>query len=118
MGPLQVVDIEAHEILTKYFTILIHTLLRDQGLKSYVMYCTVLYCTELYCTVTYCTVLYTLLYSNAPKLLLSRSIYVAIHSNNVFLRFTTVHYLEFRTRGEQRRMWRYMRIFAHTHTIN
>ena len=44
-----------HEILTKYFTIFTHTLLRDQGFKSYVMYCTVLYCTELYCTVPYCT---------------------------------------------------------------
>ena len=82
------------------------------------MYCTVLYCTELYCTVTYCTVLYTLLYSNAPKLLLSRSIYVAIHSNNVFLRFITVNYLELRTRGEQRRMWRQMIKFADRQTCN
>ena len=81
------------------------------------MYCTVLYCTELYCTVTYCTVLYTLLYSNAPKLLLSRSIYVAIHSNNVFLRFITVNYLELRTRGEQRRMWRQMIKFADMQSI-
>ena len=96
----------------QYFTIFTHTLLRDQGFNSYVMYSTVLYCTELYCTVPYCTVQYTLLYSIAQKLLLSRSIYVAIHSNNVFLRFITVNYLELRTRGEQRRMWRQMIKFA------
>ena len=58
----------------QYFTIFTHTLLRDQGFKSYVMYCSVLYCTVLYCTVPYCTVLYTLLYSSAQKLLLSWSI--------------------------------------------
>ena len=29
----------------QYFTIFTHTLLRDQGFNSYVMYCTVLYCT-------------------------------------------------------------------------
>merc|ERR1711867_61804 len=94
--------------LNTYFT-------QGSGFKKL---CNVLHCTELYCTVTYCTVLYTLLYSNAPKLLLSRSIYVAIHSNNVFLRFITVNYLELRTRGEQRRMWRQVIKFADTHTCN
>merc|ERR1712082_393764 len=113
-----IVDIEAHEILTKYFTIFTHTLLRDHGFNSYVMYCTVLYCTELYCTVPYCTVLYTLLYSSTQKLLLSRSIYVAIHSNNNFLGFITLNFLEFRSRGEQRRLWREMIIFADKHTDN
>merc|ERR1712082_572063 len=77
-----------------------------------------LYCTELYCTVPYCTVLYTLLCSSAQILLLSRSIYVAIHSNNDFLGFITVNFLEFHSRGEQRRMLREIRIFADTHTIN
>merc|ERR1711989_145593 len=111
-----IVDTEAHEILTKYFTIFTHTLLRDQGFKRLNLYCTVLYCTELYCTVPYCTVLYTLLYSSTQKLLLSRSIYVAIHSNNDFLGFITLNFLEFRSRGEQRRLWREMIIFADKHT--
>ena len=69
------------------------------------------------CRVLYCTILYTLLHSSAQKLLLSRSIYFAIHSNNDFMGFITVNYLEFRIRGEQRWMWREMRIFADKQTI-
>merc|ERR1711873_135772 len=92
MGPLRgiIADTEAHEILTKYFTIFTHTLLRDQGFKSYVMYCTVLYCTVLYCTVLYSTILYCTV------------LYIGNHSGNDYFGFITANFFEIHNRGDSR----------------
>merc|ERR1711867_127183 len=101
-----IADTEAHEILTKYFTIFTHTLLRDQGFKRYVMYCTVLYCTVLYCTVPYCTLLYytvlyrtviycTVLYCNV------RCKYIGNHSRNDYFGFITANFFEINSRGDR-----------------
>ena len=79
---------------------------------------------NLYYTVLNCTVLYrTVLYYTHCCIVVRRNCfwagqYIAIHSNNDFLGFITVNFLEFRSRGEQRRMWREMIIFAYKQAHN